>query len=150
MGHTIIGLNAHFNNMKRAFTLLELIIVIVIIGILAVLGLTQYTKVTEKGRSAEARAMMGEIRTIQTSYYLQNGAYATSYSALGLSPPASCASTHYFFYGLATGNSGYCDSGAYVYCRRCTAGGKPPDYAGTQYTLRLCIDDGDWASDSGY
>jgi len=40
---------------RKGFTLLELIVVIIILGILASLGFSQYIKMVEKGRSAEAR-----------------------------------------------------------------------------------------------
>lgn len=87
--------------MKRGFTLLELIVVIIIIGILATLGVTQYTKVIEKGRTAEARMILGQIRTAQEAYKLESstGSYATTLSALPVEAPANCAqTTHYFSY----------------------------------------------------
>ncbi len=135
--------------MNNGFTLLELIIVIIIIGILAVLGLTQYTRVTENSRIAEARAILGAARKAEIGYYVEKGDYATSFSSLGLPVPGSCTSTHYFWYGYNDGTGHDC-GGAYLYCRRCTAGGKLPDYAGTQYTLRLAIDSGIWCNDTGY
>ncbi|MDD5130223.1 MAG: prepilin-type N-terminal cleavage/methylation domain-containing protein, partial [Candidatus Omnitrophica bacterium] len=45
--------------MKKGFTLVELIIVVIIVGILASIGLTQYNKVVEKSRAAEARMILG-------------------------------------------------------------------------------------------
>ena len=49
--------------MKKGFTLLELIIVIIILGILATIGVSQYQGTIEKGREAEARSILGSMRT---------------------------------------------------------------------------------------
>ncbi|MDD4894221.1 MAG: prepilin-type N-terminal cleavage/methylation domain-containing protein, partial [Candidatus Omnitrophica bacterium] len=87
--------------MGHGFTLLELIIVIIIIGILAVLGLTQYNLVTETGRAAEARAILGAARKAELSYYLNKGAYTTSFADLDIAAPTSCTNTHYFKYDLS-------------------------------------------------
>ena len=77
---------------------MEIIIVIIIIGILATLGFTQYTKVMEKARSAEAKKVLGEIRTAQGSYKLQHGNYASSLDDLSINAPDNCIATHYFNY----------------------------------------------------
>ena len=120
--------------MKRGFTLLELIVVIIIIGLLATLGLTQYTRIVEKARKSEAVAMIGEIRTAQRGYYLQNGAYATTFTDLGLTVPTTCATTHYYYYTILTDvprSEG----------RRCTTGGKSPNWTGTGYCVVIMYDD---------
>ncbi|MDD4894030.1 MAG: type IV pilin protein [Candidatus Omnitrophica bacterium] len=119
-------------NRNKAFTLLELIVVIIIIGILATLGLTQYTRIVEKGRKAEAAAILGEARTLQSAYYTQNGAWATSYTDLGISVPASCTSTHYYSYTIYSDASGTRGVGA-----RCTSGGKSPNWTGTGYCVAV-------------
>jgi prepilin-type N-terminal cleavage/methylation domain-containing protein len=107
---------------QKAFTLLELIIVIIVVGILAALGLNQYTRVSEKGKTPEAKAILGAARVSELTYYLEKGAYATSYSDLGVTVPTSCTSTHYFYYHMAM------DSGnERVRATRCTAGGKSPN-----------------------
>ncbi|MDD5167166.1 MAG: prepilin-type N-terminal cleavage/methylation domain-containing protein [Candidatus Omnitrophica bacterium] len=116
------------------FTLLELIVVIVILGILATLGYTQYTKVVEKGRGAEARSILGQCRKSAIEYYLKNGVFTGISNTdinVGSSSdqiPSSCRSTHYFFYGL----SGEYTNPNYiiVHAGRCTSGGKPPQISG--------------------
>ncbi|MFZ2603680.1 MAG: prepilin-type N-terminal cleavage/methylation domain-containing protein [Candidatus Omnitrophota bacterium] len=109
--------------MRKGFTLLELIIVIIIIGVLATLGFTQYTKVVEKGRAAEARAILGTLRTAENAYFQEFGVYTATVTELGLElPSAACLTTHYFRYtcALATGT---CTA------TRCIAGGKTPNAA---------------------
>ena len=50
---------------KHGFTLIEIVVVIIIVGIFSCLGFTQYTKVVEKGRTAEAKSILGALRTAQ-------------------------------------------------------------------------------------
>ncbi len=113
--------------MKKGFTLLELIVVIVILGILATLGFTQYTKMVEKGRTAEARTMLGQIRSAQVAYYQEYGAYGAAVSNLPVDAPTACATTHYFLYASTATSST---------ATRCTGGGKTPNAAAT-YSIDL-------------
>ena len=114
--------------MKKGFTLLELIVVIVILGILATLGFTQYTKMVEKGRTAEAKITLGQIRSAQFAYYQEYGAYTTTFGNLIVDSPTACTgATNYFSY-----NSNATTSTA----TRCTSGGKAPN-AVTAYSITL-------------
>jgi len=126
--------------LKKGFTLLELIIVIIILGVLATLGMTQYTKVVEKGRTAEARMILGQLRTAQRAYNLERGSYA-DIANLSVEAPTSCTSTHFFNYSCSSSN-GTCT--AY----RCTSGGKTPN-AATSYNISLDIN-GTWSGTPGY
>ena len=87
--------------MKKGFTLLELVVVIIIIAILASLGFSQYTKVLEKMRTAEAKQNLGLIRKLQLAYYMENGAYASSVDDLGIGLPtgagSGCNNTNFYF-----------------------------------------------------
>jgi len=126
--------------MKRGFTLIELIVVIIIVGILASVGMTQYTKVVEKGRAAEARLILGSLRTAEIAENVENGAY-TTVAGLGVAAPTSCATTHYFSYSCASA-TGTCTA------TRCTTGGKTPQGA-SAYTKTVTVD-GVWGGDAGY
>lgn len=125
---------------KEGFTLMELIIVIIILGILATLGFTQYTKVVEKGRTAEAKAILGQLRTAQQAYYLEYRSYASTINVLSVEAPTACTTTHYFRYSCST--TGICTA------IRCTSGGKTPN-AGTAYNITLAIN-GVWGGTIGY
>ena len=127
--------------MKRAFTLLELIVVIIIIGILATLGFTQYTKVIEKGRTAEAKAILGQMRTAQEAYKQENGAYTAAIGSLSVEAPIACAATHYFSYAT--------DATAGTATRCGTGTGKTPGSA-TAYTITLTYATGVWSGTAGY
>jgi len=126
--------------MKKGFTLLELIVVIIILGILATLGFSQYMKMVEKGRSAEARMILGQIRTAQETYKLEQGSYATAIGSLPVDAPTACTTTHYFNYS-ADGTSGT--------ATRCSSGGKTPN-ATTTYTITLNYSTGVWGGTAGY
>jgi prepilin-type N-terminal cleavage/methylation domain-containing protein len=76
--------------MKKGFTLLELIVVIVIIGILATLGFSQYTRMIERSRGAEARQVLGAIRNQAAALWIErnDGAAAPTIPAGVITPAA--------------------------------------------------------------
>lgn len=133
---------------EHGFTLIELIVVIIIVGILAAIGMTQYTKVVEKGRSAEAKVILGSLRSAEIEYFFENGAYTSTVGNLGVAAPTSCTSTHYFRY-VANPSTGSCGAEGQVHAFRCTTDGKTPQ-GSSAYVLRLCISTGRWINDAGH
>ena len=126
--------------MKKGFTLLELIVVIIIIGILGSIGFTQYARVVEKGRIAEAKVLLGQVRGSQKAYELEMGVYAAVISDLAVGVPTVCTVTHYFQYSTsATGGT----------ATRCSASGKTPNVSAT-YTVTLGHNSGAWGGSAGY
>lgn len=127
--------------MKKGFTLIELIVVIIIVGILASIGMTQYTKVVEKGRAAEARMILGSLRTAEIANYEEYSAYALI-ANLGVAAPTACQATHYFSY-VCDATSGTCTA------TRCGTGtGKSPGSA-VSYNKILAVD-GTFTGTAGY
>lgn len=121
---------------NRAFTLLELIVVIVILGILATLGYSQYNALAEKGRAAEAKAVLGTILHAVRAYYLEKGVLPASLSELTVDAPTACTSTNYFSYWVPAYDGNCVGAG------RCTSGGKAPNVT-REYRMYIRID-GSW------
>jgi prepilin-type N-terminal cleavage/methylation domain-containing protein len=127
--------------MRKGFTLLELIVVIIIIGILGALGFVQYTKVVERGRSAEAKDILGQLRTAEEAYSQEKGTYTGNIGDLMIEAPTSCTATHYFAYSTTS---------AVGTATRCTSNGKTPNLTGTAYTITMTYATSAWGGSTGY
>ncbi len=127
--------------MRKGFTLIELIVVIIIVGILAMIGFSQYSKVVEKGRTAEAKSVLGSLRTAEAAYSLENGSYTATIANLPVEAPTACTTTHYFSY---TANAA-----GLLTAARCTAGGKTPNIT-TAYSVTLDTATGVFGGTAGY
>lgn len=115
----------------KGFTMIELVVVLIIIGLLSTFGFTQYLKMIESGRKAEAKSTLGSARTYAVSRQQEIGSYPTDLSGIGL--PTDCAGDKFFFsYSIAPATG-------IVTAARCTTGGKPPPNQ-DPYTLTLAPD----------
>jgi general secretion pathway protein G len=65
-------------NMKKAFTLVEMLIVIVIIGILAAALIPRLTGIQSRARDTGRGADARSIGTALATFQLDNGSYPTS------------------------------------------------------------------------
>jgi type IV pilus assembly protein PilE len=132
------------NRKKRGFTLLEIIIVIIIIGVLATLGFTQYGRMVERSRGAEARAICGDIRKFAQAHFMENGslqvpAFTAQLANIGVAAdqiPSACRLSHYFSYGISVGGV----SSLTITATRCVAGGKTPNSSAGALTYVLSPD----------
>lgn len=64
-------------NLKKGFTLVELMVVIVIIGILAALAIPRFLGATNKTKAAEFKPVLKQIYTLQEAYKQEKDAYST-------------------------------------------------------------------------
>ncbi|MDR0645576.1 MAG: prepilin-type N-terminal cleavage/methylation domain-containing protein, partial [Elusimicrobiota bacterium] len=67
---------------KKAFTLIEMLVVVLIIGILAAIALPQYWLAVRKSSSAKTLTLLKSLGNAQRLYFLQNDSYAESFEAL--------------------------------------------------------------------
>lgn len=118
---------------------MELMVVVIVVGILSSLAMANYTRAVERGRTVEARAILGQIRGAELAYYPEANSYTTTFSNLGSDINAmpqgttgACTNTtNYFRYSLSGGGAAFTATAV-----RCTSGGKTPNYS-TAYMLTL-------------
>ncbi|WP_372869771.1 type IV pilin protein [Shewanella sp.] len=92
------------NNKSFGFTLIELMLTVAIVAILAAIAYPSYTDyVTKSGRSEGAAAVM-RVANLQEQYYLDNRAYATDMTKLGLA--ANPFVTESGYYSVASAGTG--------------------------------------------
>jgi prepilin-type N-terminal cleavage/methylation domain-containing protein len=74
---------------RRAFTLLEMLMVVVIIGILATLAVPQYQRTVERASAAEALQNLAAIRSAQLRYSAQHNAFTVALPTLDTEVPVT-------------------------------------------------------------
>jgi type IV pilus assembly protein PilA len=74
------------NQLKRGFTLIELMIVVAIIGLLAALAIPNFIKFQARARQAEARTNLKAVWTAEKSYFGDKQAYLDLFDAVGFAP----------------------------------------------------------------
>ena len=82
-------------NKNRGMTLVELMVVVAIVAILASVALPAWNSQVQKARRADARNTLMLVKVEQEKYRADNGSYASSMSALGLSTYNSTSRDYY-------------------------------------------------------
>ncbi|BBW92157.1 type IV minor pilin protein PilE [Pseudoalteromonas sp. PS1M3] len=71
-------------NKQRGFTLIELMIAVAIVGIIAAVAVPNYTEYVKRASRAEAASALLDAANKQEQYFVDNRAYSTSFSDLGI------------------------------------------------------------------
>lgn len=108
---------------KKAFTLLEIIIVIIIVGVLTSLALPRFFKMIQYSYSAEAFSGMQAIRgSLERCYIARMGTYqGCTYSVLDITNPSTLPNTHFEYDIFSASATGY----QILATRRTLHGGSP-------------------------
>lgn len=95
--------------LRRGFTLVELLIVIVVIAILAAITIVAYNGVQSRSRASSVQASVSQAVTKLGLYYVDNNSYPSDLSTAGLSNLTSGSNVAtYVPYTSANNRSGYC------------------------------------------
>jgi len=92
---------------KKAFTLIELLIVVLIIGILAAVALPKYQTAAGKSMAAEALVNLKALKETVDRYFLETNSYPTNFSQLDVGFGKNCS-------GSTCVHGNYCYSLQYV------------------------------------
>ena len=74
--------------MKKAVTLLELLVVVLIVGILATIAVPKFSQLRAKAKLAEAYTVFDMIKVVQEDYYMENRFYADKILDLNIDMPS--------------------------------------------------------------
>ena len=72
------------NKTQQGFTLIELMITVAIVGIIAAIAVPNYSEYIKRASRAEAAAALLDAANKQEQYFVDNRAYSTSFSDLGI------------------------------------------------------------------
>ena len=75
---------------RRAFTIIELLVVIVVVGILVAIAIPKFSTIKGMASTAQLRADLRNFATAEESYFYQNSVYASNAATLA---PTFVAST---------------------------------------------------------
>lgn len=71
---------------KKAFTLIELMIVVAIIGILAAIAIPDFLRFQAKAKQSESKQNLGAIFTCQVAYFGEENMYGNKFDLINWAP----------------------------------------------------------------
>ena len=71
---------------RRAFTLIELLIVVVIIGLLAAIAIPKFDSVKAKANFANMKTALRDLGQAEEAYFADHGAYSADLDSLSFKP----------------------------------------------------------------
>jgi type IV pilus assembly protein PilE len=85
------------NRNHTGITLIELLVVILIVGVLAAVAVPSYTSYMQRGRRADAKTALEQVRAAQEMWRAEKGSYSTNQAQLQttMGAPASAISLYY-------------------------------------------------------
>src|SRR5205807_6566543 len=91
---------SHMKNLRRGFTLIELMIVVAIIGILAAIAIPNFIKFQARSKQSEAKANLKASFTAMKAYYQEKDKYSDRVQEIGFVPERN---NRYAYFLNATG-----------------------------------------------
>jgi len=76
------GMKSSVSKMRRAFSLVELVVVVLIVGILAAVAAPKMFDTSTKARESATKASLSVVRNAIELYYSENGSYPSSATTL--------------------------------------------------------------------
>ncbi|MEH2286205.1 type IV pilin-like G/H family protein [Nostoc sp.] len=113
-------------NGDEGFTLIELLVVIIIIGILSAIALPSFLNQANKAKQSEAKTYTGSLNRAQQAYFLENTAFTSDISALGIGIQTQTVNYAYTVTGTYSGTGAVVTNRASVN----TAGAPLKSYVG--------------------
>ncbi|CAM3838899.1 type IV pilin protein [Roseateles saccharophilus] len=120
---------------RQGFTLIELMVAVVIVGILAAVAYPAYTSFVQRGRRADAMAVLTAVVQAQERYRANNSAYASSLDALNVD--ASAITSNYDVSTAGVGNPASLVSGYVVTAAINASGRQKNDTVCAQMSVQL-------------
>src|ERR1043165_3415800 len=83
----------HMNSRRRAFTLIELLIVITVLGLLAAIAIPRFNNMKQKANLATMQTALKNLGQAEETYFAETGNYTAKLDSLNFQPSAEMTLT---------------------------------------------------------